>query len=980
MYNFSTKNALGLISLISILALAAFIIPSPNNGTINDVKNNLVKNNHFAGGGTGDIFGFYTPISSSGVLPIDIVCFPRMNGVATTLGTPLSTINYGPTPVLLPTSTSSYDPVTKDLVCLVSGERKLFTYNDVSCSSGIVNQQSAVTAPVFLNGQLYGIDIESNGYPTGPTINIDIAIDIQSGFLALIGGHQFTPSVPFIFNHEQTSSTTNGIDELYFVSGSNLIIVEKTNTLSPLICFKELDNTGQYSFHGIEFQKQGELLALRRGINTSNLDLVRINLTGCIGGAPTTTVLYNLLLNVAPSPPGWVLNHEFYSTTLDTCNQLYYLSTRHDINSSSKLIEIDIIGGTHVEQIFPEYLFGIEMKNLSCDTTSCCTDYETFFNAAINVHPNGTLGNCMVHFEATGLDSCLQISYLWGDSPSVYEGGYPNNTPVWHTYPGSGPYTVCYKVEQIEPDGTICWDYEQCEDFELVCDTCICGSFKDMFARTGGAPSQKLSCGEPAVTLNCPQPGQSVHFTGNFECNGDACLIDAPVFWTLDGPNGFIMSGSTVANPYFGLTLLPTYFNTTGQYTLSLTGQCGNHMCSCIIEFFVDCPDLCPCDIEDLMDDVDDGFANLIYANSCTACFSPFSLSDCVTVEWYIDNINTIPIATSYGNQTICHDFVNPGNYTVIMVVTQLRPDSSICEVFTYSQSVSVTCISHQVCGASAFPNPEFGEDAVAGGLNSDGNVLGWTALRGDPLVEEGISGSLDGWTILLSNPNDISDILTTIEPICLEKGIGNLSVEHGIKTKGIKSSISFLLFSGDNIEPPDSNDWNPIRCLQLAKVDLSPIDTGTWVNLQIPYDLSGWEAIDTCAGSDFVWVWPVVAVHHAATGSATNPTARRTSVWLDNYCFSGVVSSLQGLPEESEFEIFPNPTSGNFTVEMSELNSAIIDIVIYDIWGQTILSERIQGSNKKYQFSIASQPAGIYIVKLMNEGHHFTARKVIKW
>jgi len=110
--------------------------------------------------------------------------------------------------------------------------------------------------------------------------------------------------------------------------------------------------------------------------------------------------------------------------------------------------------------------------------------------------------------------------------------------------------------------------------------------------------------------------------------------------------------------------------------------------------------------------------------------------------------------------------------------------------------------------------------------------------------------------------------------------------------------------------------------------------------------------------------------------GNKNSPGDFRGFVKVYDY---GAFVGVEDQTNKTDVKLYPNPTSGNFTVKMSELNSAITDIVVYDIWGQTILSERIQSSSKKYQFSIASQPAGIYIVKLMNEEQEFLTEKVIK-
>jgi len=114
----------------------------------------------------------------------------------------------------------------------------------------------------------------------------------------------------------------------------------------------------------------------------------------------------------------------------------------------------------------------VQWVQLPCDT--CCTDSIAFFNAAANVETIGTLGDCMIHFQATGLDSCMQISYDWGDDPPIIEGPYDNNNEVWHTYADSGTYSICYYIDEVDSNDSICWTYEHCEDVLILCkDTCI---------------------------------------------------------------------------------------------------------------------------------------------------------------------------------------------------------------------------------------------------------------------------------------------------------------------------------------------------------------------------------------------------------------------------------------------------------------------------------------------------------------------------
>ena len=481
------------------------------------------------GGGTGDLLGFYTTLFAGGTLHIDVVDFPKINGSTTPITlTTVSGFSFAQTGgALLPTNTSSYNATTKKLVCLPSREQELFMYDDVTCGSSTLDIAPAqTTAPVHLGNELYGIDIVNN---TPPDVDISIAARFDTGFPIGVAGHTFTPLSPYLFNHEQTSSATNGIDELYFVSGNSLLTVTNLNTIFVTVNHIIIDLSNQFIYYGIEYSGPNKLIAIQRN-NFNNpvpsLDLVEID----INSTSPPTILYNLQTNVAPSPPGWIFNNEFYSSALDTCDQKYYLSTLHETSGSSKLIEIDIINSSHVEQTFTDYLFGIEMKDLTCtgckcgtysdmsyrpnqgapnipiscgetltaqcngmipwtldgnfmcngsdcpdstemfwtltkpdltlsmgqagadpgfgisipafefsatglyqlslgaicgqdtcycdflieaqcDTDPCCTDFDTFLTAAQSVDVMGQLGDCMIHFDATGLDSCMQISY-----------------------------------------------------------------------------------------------------------------------------------------------------------------------------------------------------------------------------------------------------------------------------------------------------------------------------------------------------------------------------------------------------------------------------------------------------------------------------------------------------------------------------------------------------------------------------------------
>ena len=205
----------------------------------------------------------------------------------------------------------------------------------------------------------------------------------------------------------------------------------------------DLNNPGAYIF---SFQVK----------NNSSFSINQINLNAI---APPAIVLINqfTIPLLAPGQTSGTLSTSILGLTAG--QSLCFNLTVHEISA-----------GTELNCCTNSQQYCLPMP--PCPSNSCCTDSLTFFNTAINVQTNGTLGNCMLHFEATGLDSCMQISYSWGDGPTVLEGPYGNNTAVWHTYTNTGTYTVCQYIEQVDHDGTLCWSYEKCEDVFVICDCC----------------------------------------------------------------------------------------------------------------------------------------------------------------------------------------------------------------------------------------------------------------------------------------------------------------------------------------------------------------------------------------------------------------------------------------------------------------------------------------------------------------------------
>jgi hypothetical protein len=121
------------------------------------------------------------------------------------------------------------------------------------------------------------------------------------------------------------------------------------------------------------------------------------------------------------------------------------------------------------------------------------------------------------------------------------------------------------------------------------------------------------------------------------------------------------------------------------------------------------------------------------------------------------------------------------------------------------------------------------------------------------------------------------------------------------------------------------------------------------------------------------------------------------TRVWLNGYMHGYITSSGQycntlaapmtgtaieepmPLPSDgSMFSIYPNPTSGRFTLNLTgESISGKVYVAVYGMYGDLILGDEMNGQLKK-EFTLAGKPAGLYFVRVVNGNMGYT-KKLIK-
>jgi polyhydroxybutyrate depolymerase len=129
---------------------------------------------------------------------------------------------------------------------------------------------------------------------------------------------------------------------------------------------------------------------------------------------------------------------------------------------------------------------------------------------------------------------------------------------------------------------------------------------------------------------------------------------------------------------------------------------------------------------------------------------------------------------------------------------------------------------------------------------------------------------------------------------------------------------------------------------------------------------------------SDVVF-YKVINGEHKWYGTPTNDISYCQTIWkfFSQYSKNAIIlSARNNTVAEQHFTVYPNPSNGNFTIDISSITGKIKTVQIYSITGSL---SYIQDISSEQQISVnANLPKGMYLVQLINETGIIATEKII--
>lgn len=321
--------------------------------------------------------------------------------------------------------------------------------------------------------------------------------------------------------------------------------------------------------------------------------------------------------------------------------------------------------------------------------------------------------------------------------------------------------------------------------------------------------------------------------------------------------------------------------------------------------------------------------------------------------DWDFGDGNT----ASFGSATNpVHTYANPGAYLVCLVVTAGTAGMICRDTFCLDVVVEQT----QDCPDNLVLNGTFTAGLTPGNLGSGGNVNNWTTIFNTPQVITHDSCAEAGAIQMWGNQVVGEGIG---QPVTFQAGVTYQLTFCGLGVFTVQDSMRVRFRASVN---PLTNYFNCTSGV-CDEIFLSPLLTTTWTT----YTSAFWTPTQNYNYLN-VTIWNNFAVNDGAFVSWAR---------ADDICIRrvGVVSATEETASAPAAKIFPNPTTGDLTVEFEQEPASDALLLVSDMTGRRLQQISLQSGLVRQPVSLNEYPAGMYMVQLLGGNSVLWTRKVVK-
>ena len=612
--------------------------------------------------------------------------------------------------------------------------------------------------------------------------------------------------------------------------------------------------------------------------------------------------------------------------------------------------------------------------SIHVDCKSCCTDFDAFCQNVENA-TSVTVDHskCKATLNIGDLGDCGNyIEYVdWGTNPpSISQGPFPSGSMPMHTYQGSGTYIISWLAIELDSNGFICYEKIMSDTITVMCPDCFCGGFTNIVIKNKKTGfSKPLTCNNQPEFIPCPPSGKPHKITGKLNCNGN-CNASSTSWTVMDPLNNTVVSGSSTG-PWFNIAIPSTAVTVNGQYMVKIQGICGSDTCFCKINLIFDgCPSDCKCDpLAAFKAEVNKGF-HLTTAGACANNFiANGALTECDQIMWTVKNAAgaTVGTTTIAANASTPWSFTFPGSgkYTICMKITRTQPDGTQC-MHEICKDFNIQCIPIGICADPILDNHSFAVGAEPGVLGQGGTSDGWTGRAGEPNVLTNVPGSDDLIAIqLIGNCKKWGIIDHRISIIKYEPCKYRTHFNQSDASSGVDLQKGGVLVGRLSTAPQMTGACEG-ECEEVLRIPIEDTVDG-WVEAQGEFtpNLGGDLFLTLHVENDFV---------------EDDPTSQ-SALLVDYICIElDSATATNELYNKYLVHLYPNPTTDALTLRFDGATPMKGQLQIIDLWGRMVKMERLlPGGSQSHSFSITTLPAGVYFVKVLDDGVPVWVEKVVK-